>query len=383
MATLISPVGIGGFPFNSNNGDRIYDASDWTDYFSRIIRTGVFQYPTGQLAVSCFQDMTLSIAPGTLYINGVSAAIDDAKTVALAYGDASLPRIDRVVARLDRSARTVQLGVLQGTPSENPSAPALERGSDAFDLCLCEVTVPAGAVTLVSSNLTDRRSDAAVCGWVGSLITDLPASVAQGLIYAAKVNGGTGAAYTAEVDGVSTPPDDGTHITVVPVENAASGATLSVNGDAARPIYTSENAPVGAKGLLGGVPVELIYSGGKYFFKATGGFARHAAGSLSPAQTFTVSDLTFQPKLVILYGEYYGNSNKKSYVSVGLFDAGGERILWRPSYDSSSSETIDPALDTVSVFEGGFSVSFGQLRLTNGLWPTLSSGATVRYDCYA
>ena len=128
MSTLISPVGIGGFPFNSNNGDRVYDASDFAEYFARIVRSGVFRIPEGQLRVTCSQGMTLSVAPGAVYACGVCASIDDAKTVTLAYGDAALPRIDRVVARLDRSARELRLGVLQGTPAVEPSAPPVERG---------------------------------------------------------------------------------------------------------------------------------------------------------------------------------------------------------------------------------------------------------------
>lgn len=382
MSTLISPIGIGGFPFNSSDGDRIYDASDWTDYFSRIIRTGIFRSPTGQLAVTCSQGMTLAVAPGTLYIDGVTATVKETKLLTLSYGDASLPRIDRVIARLDRSARAVRLGILQGVPAAEPTAPELERGTDAHDLCLCEVNVPAGTVALVSSALVDRRADAAVCGWASSLITDLPASVTQGLIYTASQNGGTGAAYTAEVSGISAPPDDGTHITITPTAEAVAGATLSVNGDTARPIYSSEGAPIGAKGLRSGIPAELIYQGGKYFFKLTGGFSRHAAGVLSPARVFTVSDLTFQPKLILLYGEYRGSSTS-SYVCAGLFDAGGERILWLPSYNAASTQQIDPSLDTVSVQSNGFTVSFGQLKLSSSLWPTLSTGATVQYHCYA
>lgn len=384
MSTLISPVGIGGFPFNSNNGDRVYDASDFAEYFARIVRSGVFRIPEGQLRVTCSQGMTLSVAPGAVYACGVCASIDDAKTVTLAYGDAALPRIDRVVARLDRSARELRLGVLQGTPAVEPSAPPVERGSDFYDLCLCEVSVPAGAVTLASSNLVDRRSDTSVCGWVGSIVTDLPASVTQGLVYTASENGGTGAAYTAAVDGVSAPPDDGTHITVVPAADAEAGATLSVNGDAARPVYSSENAPVGAKGLIKGVPVELIYNGGKYFFKAAGGFSRYATGSLTQGRTFTVSDLTFRPKLLILYGQYYGNNNQKSYVCVGLFDVGGELIIWRPTYQQANVTPIDPSLDTVTVSDSGFSVTFGMYNnVSYQIWPTGSTGATVQYFCYA
>ena len=384
MSTLISPVDIGGFPFNSNNGDRIYDASAWTGYFGRLVRTGVFPSPAGQFLVSHLSGMTLSTAAGALYVNGVSAALDTPQTVTLAYGDAALPRIDRVVARLDLSGRTVRLGVLQGIPAAAPAAPDLDRGSDAYDLCLCDVTVPAGAVALSESNLTDRRSDPAVCGWVSSVISDLPARVTRGLIYTAEENGGVGSAYTASVPGLSSPPDEGVHITVIPAADSAPGATLQLNGDAARPIYTSENSPVGAKGLTAGVPADLIYSGGKYFFKSAGGFSRYATGSLTPAKTFSVSDLSFRPKLVVLYGRYgYSSTQFCSYVCAGLFDAGGELLLWRPTYPQYVSAEVDPSLDEVSVTDSGFTVTFNQLKSANGKWPTASSGATVKYFCFA
>ena len=114
----------------------------------------------------------------------------------------------------------------------------------------------------------------------------------------------------------------------------------------------------------------------------SGSFKKTATGSLTQGRTFTVSDLSFRPRIVILYGEYYGNNNQKSYVCVGLFEKNGDLVLWRPTYQSAIVTPIDPSLDTVNVSDNGFSVVFGQFRANYEKWPTGSSGAKVTYFCY-
>lgn len=112
-----------------------------------------------------------------------------------------------------------------------------------------------------------------------------------------------------------------------------------------------------------------------------GAFKKTATGSLSPAREFIVSDLSFRPRIVILYGEYYGTNTKKSYVCVGLFEKNGDLVLWRPTY-SSSKHVINPEFDTVTVSDNGFSVTFGNFGSNMDVWPTASSGAKVTYFCY-
>lgn len=114
----------------------------------------------------------------------------------------------------------------------------------------------------------------------------------------------------------------------------------------------------------------------------SGSFKKTATGSLSPAREFIVSDLSFRPRIVILYGEYYSNNNQKSYVCVGLFEKNGDLVLWRPTYQGASISPIDPAVDIVTVSDNGFYVNFGQLKNSSSKWPTISSGATVTYFCY-
>ena len=113
----------------------------------------------------------------------------------------------------------------------------------------------------------------------------------------------------------------------------------------------------------------------------SGSFKKTATGSLSPAKEFTVSDLSFRPRIVILYGTHEpGSRAHHSFVCVGLFDKNGDLILWRPSY-YSNKYAIKPEFDTVTVSDNGFSVTFGNIG-SNNVWPTSGTGANVTYFCY-
>ena len=114
----------------------------------------------------------------------------------------------------------------------------------------------------------------------------------------------------------------------------------------------------------------------------SGSFKKTATGSLSPAKEFTVSDLSFRPQVVIIYGEYNVSSKSHStYVCVGLFDKNGDLLLWVPSYDSEKN-AINPNYDTVTVSDNGFSVTFGNFSSVSDKWPTTGTGARVYYFCY-
>lgn len=114
----------------------------------------------------------------------------------------------------------------------------------------------------------------------------------------------------------------------------------------------------------------------------SGSFKKTATGSLSPAKEFIVSDLSFRPRIVILYGESYANNTQYSYVCVGLFEKNGDLVLWRPTYQGASVSPIDPSVDIVAVSDNGFYVNFGQLKYSTSKWPTSSSGAKITYFCY-
>ncbi|MDD2300597.1 MAG: hypothetical protein PHU69_13305 [Fermentimonas sp.] len=82
--------------------------------------------------------------------------------------DATNPRIDRVVARLSVSVnQSVTFAIKTGTPAANPSAPALTRTSETYEISLARIAVGAGVTSIGAGDITDERGDATVCGVAG------------------------------------------------------------------------------------------------------------------------------------------------------------------------------------------------------------------------
>ena len=92
----------------------------------------------------------------------------------LPLADAQRPRIDRVVLRYDAAARKSYLLVLEGTPASTPTAPAISRTNLLYDLCLAQITRPAGSTAITAGNITDTRLDESLCGVMSDGVTRIP-----------------------------------------------------------------------------------------------------------------------------------------------------------------------------------------------------------------
>lgn len=153
--------------------DRTYSSADYCDNLATIIKNGVRYSSDNDLQVTAGVGMALNVAIGRAWING-HYFYNDTVYTGLTIGTAptgNQSRIDRVVVRLDTSlaTRAASLMVIQGTPAASPIAPALTRNDSIYDLCLAEITVPAGATAITSAMITDTRADGTVCGWASSV----------------------------------------------------------------------------------------------------------------------------------------------------------------------------------------------------------------------
>jgi hypothetical protein len=146
----------------------IFDAQtinegDWQNMVRRFLATGVITGSLNQLTVSADGSaLSVSVATGDAFVEGFFYRNDAAKAVALAAADSSFPRIDTIVARLDRVANTVLVDKVTGTPASagapTPVAPTLTQTDSLFELPLANVTVPAAAGVIVAEDVTDRRA---------------------------------------------------------------------------------------------------------------------------------------------------------------------------------------------------------------------------------
>ena len=150
-----------------NNYDRVYLAEQFAKYFASFVGNGVFQ---PDLQVVIISGMNVRVNIGQAFINGYWYENTSNLTVVIPIAHATLPRIDRIVLRLDLTTRQITLIRKGGSAASSPSAPGLTRSSTIYEIALGDVRVNAAVSAITQANITDTRPNASLCGWVTGLI---------------------------------------------------------------------------------------------------------------------------------------------------------------------------------------------------------------------
>lgn len=157
-----------GLFWNSNNGDRTYDADSFAEWLTPFFKNGVF---VSSFPISADGGMTVTIGKGTTYINGKVRTFDDSTTLTIGTASGSYPRIDNIVIERNDTDRQISLKVVQGTYSgSTATATAPTRSGGVYQLVVARVQVPAGATKITAGNLIDCRADTTLCGYVSNAI---------------------------------------------------------------------------------------------------------------------------------------------------------------------------------------------------------------------
>lgn len=154
-----------------------YDAADAAGYTTT--RTSGVYSSEEDFAVTAAGGLSVTVSAGVGWVHparfeGYSVIMREAETLTLALADGQRPRIDRIVLRYDAAARKSSLLVLQGTPDTQPTAPGISRTALLYDLCLAQIARPAGSTAITAGNISDTRSDPALCGVMRDGVTGIP-----------------------------------------------------------------------------------------------------------------------------------------------------------------------------------------------------------------
>jgi hypothetical protein len=159
------------FPFDTGAGAGAREA-DW-------VKMGQFWAPNGCRILSSVGSLEVygdnsgkwvKVKPGAGWINGQYYESDAEQIIAIGDNTSGNARIDRIVLRADRTANTIAVAVLAGTPAGSPTAPALTQTSTTWEMTLAQVAVANGFSSITAGDVTDERQ------WSGYVNTTVNAT---------------------------------------------------------------------------------------------------------------------------------------------------------------------------------------------------------------
>ena len=147
----------------TNEYDRVYYASQFARYFSLFIGNGVFVGTSEQLLVESVSGMRIKVNPGWGFIEGYWYNNDKDLFIDVPVNTMAVARTDIVVLRKDEALRDTHIVYLEGETE-------IKRDGSYYDLLLATINVPVGSASVSNVNITDKRPDQKVCGFVKGLV---------------------------------------------------------------------------------------------------------------------------------------------------------------------------------------------------------------------
>lgn len=157
--------------FNSENGDRKYNAEQMSAIFDGIIADGVFTTIGDHMAVTAGTGMQVLVGTGKAWFDHTWNVNDAAYPLAIAASDVTLSRIDAIVLETNHSdsVRLNKLRVVQGTVASSPVKPTLTNSENVHQHPLAWVTVAPG-VTQIAASAIENAVGTSACPFVTGII---------------------------------------------------------------------------------------------------------------------------------------------------------------------------------------------------------------------
>jgi len=143
--------------YNSNNGDRVYDAAQVSNLLKGVITDGVFQSIGDMFNITASSGMDILIGSGRAWFNNTWTDNDGPIQLSVPLSDMLHPRIDAVVLEVDTSVgvRANTFKIVTGIPSSLPVPPTLIKNGTVNQYARVYIYVDAGSIAIDSTNITD------------------------------------------------------------------------------------------------------------------------------------------------------------------------------------------------------------------------------------
>ncbi len=235
--------------FNANlvNGeyDRVYLAESFAKYFASFISNGVFSGKLSELGVSQLASpaMKVEVLSGFGFINGYWYENTSNLSFNIDAADGVLNRIDSIVLQWSKSLRSIKAVIKKGTPASAAAAPIVQRDANIYELKIADIYIAAGATSITQANITDKRADTSVCGFVTGLINQIDSSEFESLINSTLKE--VERASTDEIRGIANRLND-----LVKDQSAFGNLALKVDGLASEIALASQSLGFSKKNII-------------------------------------------------------------------------------------------------------------------------------------
>lgn len=162
-----------GLFWNSDSGDRKYDAQSFEKWLKKFFTSGVFE---GDLQVLASSGMTVQVQTGYSNVNGKVGLFESATNVTLNAANSRYPRIDTIIIERNDVDRVIQIDKVTGAyTGENPqpTAPIWDETQGIYQLVLAQIYVGAGVSSISQEDITDKRTDTDVCGYIAGTVNEM------------------------------------------------------------------------------------------------------------------------------------------------------------------------------------------------------------------
>jgi len=177
------------FFFTSSGGDRKYTSGNFATFFYELTQRGegVIKSIDNELQVTNPGTLSVNINTGTSVKRGYLYNNSTSLNKALDAVTSGSQRIDRIVTRVDLTARTMSVVIIKGTESASPSAPSIDGTTDVL---LAKILVNNTSGTPVYTVTDERVYRTAIASIGGMTAADAlsgvtPSTVGKSMLSAA------------------------------------------------------------------------------------------------------------------------------------------------------------------------------------------------------
>ncbi|MBU5215082.1 tail fiber protein [Heyndrickxia oleronia] len=383
--------------------DREYFAQQFTDYFRRLVTTGVMKGESGELKVSTEgNSMITTLNTGVAYVVGRSYE----NTIPLSHThDTEVlgkNRIDRIVVRLDlrTESRFVKSFIKKGVASTIPVPPDLQRDQFIYEISLAQVKIIGGQTYINANDVIDERGKTDICPWAGSKIlpnfddATLEAHIHDYLehipfaITNTDTNDTRRGRYVINLDNL-TDYYDGLAVAIkIHEENIDTFATLNINGIGQKVVIKPNGDSVNASEFKKNAIYTLRYNGQNFVLQ--GGINQKIPdasttekGIVKLTNDITSLSETTAPTSNALWQIYNKVSGNKFVVGGANPANSASNEVIAVGAGSVAKNIRDVALGSNSTARGGDSIAIGKDTISGADYSGGGSGIAIGYQALA